>query len=101
MTMLIDINNPVFQESWFKLDKAERTRVIDSLKKLRQMTWEQLYRDTGFKWEKIVSITPPKGIDSVYSIRISQARRATAYRDADMIRFLTVEPNHDATYGKK
>ena len=99
--MLIDINNPAFQESWFKLDKSERGRVIDSLKKLKQLTWEQLYRDAGFKWEKIISITPAKGIDTVYSLRISQNRRATAYRDGDVIRFLTVEPDHDATYGKK
>ncbi len=99
--MLIDLNNPVFQDSWFKLDKVERSRVIDSLKKLRQLTWEQLYRDAGFKWEKIVSAKPPKGIDAVYSLRITQSRRATAWRDGDMIRFLTVEPDHDATYGKK
>lgn len=99
--MLIDINNPMFQESWFKLDKTERSRVIDSLKKLRHLTWEQLYRDAGFKWEKIVSVRPPKGIAAVYSLRISQSRRATAYHDGDMIRFLTIEPEHDATYGKK
>lgn len=99
--MLIDLNNPVFQDSWFRLDKVERGRVVDSLKKLRQLTWEQLYRDNGFKWEKIISIKPPKGIDAVYSLRITQSRRATAWRDGEMIRFLTIEPDHDATYGKK
>lgn len=101
MKVLLDINNPVFQKSWFELDKTDRNRVTDSLKKLCQLTWEQLYKDQGFKWEKIVSVIPPKGIDAIYSIRISQARRATAYRDKDYIRFLTVESDHDSTYGKK
>jgi hypothetical protein len=45
------------------------------------MTWNQVYRDSGLKWEKIVSFKPPPGIDAVYSLRITQARRATAYRD--------------------
>ena len=99
--MLIDLNSPVFQDGWFKLDKVERSRVMDSLKKLRQLTWEQLYRDAGFKWEKIGSAKPAKGIDAVYSLRVTQIRRATAWRDGEVIRFLTVESDHDATYGKK
>ena len=53
------------------------------------------------KWEKISSIKPPDGIDAIYSIRITQARRATAFRKGDFIRFLTIAPDHDSTYGKK
>ena len=37
----------------------------------------------------------------LYSIRITQARRATAYRDGEFMRFLTIAPDHDAAYGKK
>jgi hypothetical protein len=47
--------------------------------------------------EKITSIKPPAGIDAVYSLRISQSRRATAHRDGDFIRLLTIAPDHDAT----
>jgi len=97
----LDINNDVFQENWLSLDKAERGRVTDTLRKLRRLTWAQLYRDPGLKWEKVVSIRPPPGIDSLYSLRITLARRATAYRDGVFLRFLTVEPDHDSTYGKK
>ncbi|NLY26843.1 MAG: hypothetical protein GX049_04755 [Alcaligenaceae bacterium] len=43
---------------------------------------------------------PPQGIDAIYSLRITQARRATAYRDGDFIRLLTIAPDHDATYGR-
>ena len=97
----LDLNNPEFQSNLLELDKGERNRVLDTLKKLLKLDWEQVYRDPGLKWEKITSLKPPKGIDAIYSLRITQARRATAIREGDFIRFLTVEPDHDATYGKK
>lgn len=97
----LDLNNPVFQETLFKLQKAERHAAIDTLKKVRQLTWAQVYRDQGLKWEKIVSVKPPEGIDAVYSLRITQSRRATAWRDGDFMRMLTVAPDHDSTYGRK
>jgi hypothetical protein len=97
----LDLNNPVFQEQLLSLQKNERHAALDTLNKIRKLTWNQLYRDQGIKWEKITSIKPPAGIDAVYSLRISQSRRATAHRDGDFIRLLTIAPNHDATYGKK
>jgi hypothetical protein len=97
----LDLNNEVFQENWLNLDKQERNRVTDTLKKLRQLTWSQVYRDQGLKWEKITSIIPPKGIDVIYTLRITQSRRATAYRDGNFLRLLTIAPDHDAAYGKK
>ena len=97
----LDLNNPVFQENLLALQKAERHAAIETLNKLRQMTWNQVYRDNGLKWEKIVSFKLPPGIDAVYSLRITQARRATAYRDSEFIRLLTIASDHDSTYGKK
>ena len=97
----LDLNNEVFQENWLTLDKSERNRVTDTLRKLRQLTWDQLYRDQGLKWEKVVSVKPPKGIEAVYTLRITQSRRASAYREGNFLRFLTIAPDHDAAYGKK
>ncbi|MEI6110815.1 MAG: hypothetical protein WCP63_03955 [Cyanobium sp. ELA712] len=97
----LDLNNPVFQEQLLSLQKNERHAALDTLNKIRKLSWNQLVRDQGIKWEKITSIKPPAGIDAVYSLRISQSRRATAHRDGDFIRLLTIAPNHDATYGKK
>ena len=97
----LDLNNPVFQEQLLTLHKVERHAVLDTLNKIRQLTWNQLYRDQGIKWEKITSIKPPVGVGAVYSLRISKSRRATAHRDGDFIRLLTIAPDHDATYGKK
>ena len=97
----LDLNNPVFQRNWVALDKPEASRVLATVKKLLQLTWDQVYLDQGLKWEKITSVRPPRGIEAVYSLRITQARRATAFRDGDYLRFLTIEGDHDATYGKK
>ena len=97
----LDLNNPVFQEQLLALQKPERNAALDTLKKIRQLTWTQVYRDKGLKWEKVVSVKPPPGIDAIYSLRITQSRRCTAYRDADFMRLLTVAPDHDSTYGRK
>ncbi len=97
----LDLNNPVFQEHLFQLQKPDRHAALDTLKKVRQLTWAQLYRDNGLKWEKIVSVRPPLGIDAIYSLRITQSRRCTAFRDGEYMRFLTVAPDHDSTYGRK
>jgi hypothetical protein len=97
----LDLNNPVFQENLLTLQKSERHAALDTLNKLRRMTWNQAYRDNGLKWEKVVSAKLPAGVDAIYSLRITQSRRATAYREGDFIRLLTIAPDHDATYGKK
>lgn len=97
----LDLNNPIFQTNLLGLQKTERHAALDTLNKIRQLRWNQLYRDGGLKWEKISSIKPPPGIDAIYSLRVTQSRRATAYRDGDFIRLLTVAPDHDSTYGRK
>lgn len=97
----LDLNNPVFQEHLFGLQKPERHAAMDTLRKIRQLSWGQLYRDNGLKWEKIISVKPPPGIEAIYSLRITQYRRCTAYRDGDFMRLLTVAPDHASTYGRK
>lgn len=97
----LDLNSEVFQRNWLGLDKQERNRVADTLRKLRQMTWNQVYRDAGLKWEKVASVKPPPGMDAIYTLRITQSRRATAVRQGDFLRLLSVAPDHDAAYGRK
>lgn len=99
--VLLDINNPAFQNSWMALEKAEGHRVLDALKKIQQLTWDQVSRDQGLNWEKISSITPSHGIPAIYSIRITLSSRALVYRDGSYIRFLFVSQDHDKVYGKK
>ena len=97
----LDLNNPVFQGNLLTLQKPERHAALDTLNKIRQLTWDQVYRDNGLKWEKISSVAPPAGVDAIYSLRMTQARRATAYRDGEFMRFLTLASDHDSTYGRK
>ncbi len=99
--VLLDLNNPTFQANLLGLQKPERHAALDTLNKIRQMSWPQVYRDNGLKWEKIISVRPPQGIDVIYSLRITQSRRATAFRDGQYMRLLSVAGDHDSTYGKK
>jgi len=99
--VLLDLNNPVFQENLFALPKPERHSAVETLRKIRQLSWPELYGDRGLKWEKITSVAPPAGLDALYSLRLSQSRRATAYREGNHLRLLSIAPDHDATYGKK
>lgn len=97
----LDLNNPVFQENLLTLQKPERHAALDTLNKIRQLTWNQVYLDSGLRWEKIMHVQPPPEIETVYSFRITRSRRATAYREGNFMRLLTIAPDHDSTYGKK
>ena len=99
--VLLDLNHPTFQDSLFSLEKADRHAAIETLKKVRQLTWLQVYSDKGLKWEKITSVKPPAGVAAIYSLRISQSRRAVATRVGAYMQLLLIAPDHDATYGKK
>lgn len=99
--VLLDLNNPIFQANLFGLQKPERHAALDTLNKIRQLTWAQVYRDNGLMWEKIVSVRPSAGIDAIYSLRNKQSRRATAFRDGQYKRLLTVASDRDSTNGKK
>jgi hypothetical protein len=99
--VIIDLNNAAFQHKLLNLQKHDRHSAMETLKKLHQMTWAQVYRDNGLKWEKIVNAVPPAGASALYSLRITQSCRATAYRDGNFLRFMTIHGDHDATYGKK
>ena len=100
-SVILDLNSQTFQENLFSLQKTERHAALDTLSKIRQLTWQQVYRDKGLNWEKIFSVRAPQGIDAVYSLRITQSRRATAFREGLYMRMLTVAVDHVSTYGKK
>jgi len=57
----LDLNNPIFQEQLFSLPKQGQAGVLSSLRKLSKMTWEQVYRDAGIRWEVILSRSGPRG----------------------------------------
>jgi hypothetical protein len=97
----LDLNNPVFQGNLFALEKQERNAVLDTFNKLHKLTWNQVCRDQGLKWEKVYSVKQQEGIEAVYSLRITRSRRTETYCQQDFLRFITISQDNDSTYGKK
>jgi hypothetical protein len=97
----LDLNNPIFQSAWEELELTEQEKAFATFEKITQLTWNQVYRDKGLKWEKIHSIPAPKGIDALYSFRVSKSIRGIGFREDHFLRVLLIQPDHDATYGKK
>ena len=70
MPIRLDLNNPVFQEQWFSLEKQDRIAVLNCCSKLAALEWDAIYRDKGLRWELIQSRTGT-GKEYLYSIRIT------------------------------
>jgi hypothetical protein len=96
-TVLLDLNSPVFQRDLFALGKQEQTALLSTLKRIRAMTWRQVYVDSGLKWEALHSRQGPHG-QRLYSFRMSRSFRAVAYRDGAWLRILSLHPDHDSAY---
>ncbi len=95
--ILLDLNNPVFQQDLFNLQKAEALAILKTFRKISQLTWEQLYQDQGLKWEKISSKKGKNG-ETLYSLRITQKCRGIAVREGDYLRLLSLHSDHDSAY---
>lgn len=74
----LDLNNPVFQTYLLTLQKPERHAALDTLNKIRQFTWNQLYRDNGLKWEKSPASSPQRA--SMQSIRFESPNPSAPLR---------------------
>lgn len=95
--ILLDLNNPIFQQNLFALPKPEAFATLKILRKISQLTWEQLYKDQGLKWELIHSKKGKQG-EKLYSLRITQKCRAISIREGDYPRLLSLHSDHDSTY---
>lgn len=89
MKVRLDLNNPVFQQQWFALQKEDRAAVLNCCHKLADMEWSAVYRDQGLRWELIHSRTGTAG-ERLYSVRITQKIRAVVRRAGDFLEFLTL-----------
>jgi len=92
----LDLNSPVFQRDLFTLNKEDAHSLFTTLKKISQMDWQSLYRDTGLKWEKIYS--KKRNGENIYSFRITKKIRARALRDGNYLRILSLHTDHDSAY---
>ncbi len=93
----LDLNNPVFQRNVFNLPKEAQHQALTALKKLSQMTWNQVYRDPRVRWEAIASRIGPHG-GRLYSFRMGRGFRSIAYREGPWMRIQSLHPDHDSAY---
>jgi hypothetical protein len=93
--VLLDLNLPALQDDLFDLDANEYRQAAKTFRKIKAMTWDEVYRDHGLKWEAV------KNSAGVYTIRLSRGSRALATRDGDTMRLIAIRPDHDGAYGKK
>lgn len=91
----LDLNSPEFQDVFFRLEPDDLKQVVASLRRLRELDWNSLYRHTGFRWEAIAHLRAPNGA-KVYSLRLSQRIRTVAFRDGDFLRLISLHPDHDS-----
>ncbi|MBI5893692.1 MAG: hypothetical protein HZB79_08605 [Deltaproteobacteria bacterium] len=95
--VLLDLNNPVFQEDLFALEKEDSVRILAALYKIKKLKWADVYKDKGLRWELVQSREGPTG-QRLYTIRVSRGFRALVYREGEYIRFLSLHPDHDSAY---
>lgn len=93
----LDLNSPAFQDVFFRLPVAQLKLVVASLSRLRELDWNALYRHPGYQWEQIGHLKGPGGA-RVYSVRLSLQIRAIGYRDGDVLRLVSLHPDHDSAY---
>jgi hypothetical protein len=103
--VLLDLNYPPFLDSLFALEKNDKIQLIKQLEKISKLTWVDVQRDPGLKWEKIHPI--PLSLQrhllddkarALYSIRLTQSKRAVVLREGEYMRFLALPKDHDSTY---
>jgi hypothetical protein len=95
--ILLDMNYPDFQKQLFALEKLEQSALLNTLRKIKQLTWDELYLDKGIRWELITSYKTKKG-HNLYSFRFAQKYRGTAYRDDNYLVLLSLFVDHDGAY---
>ena len=94
--MNFDLNNATFQEELVGLEKSELLAFFKTLRKLKQLSWERVYRDKGLRWESVKSV----GVEA-YTIRVTQKCRAVVQREGDVLRFVSLHPDHDSAYKRR
>jgi hypothetical protein len=95
--VLLDLNNPVFQEDLFSLEKDDAIRILATLRKIRRIQWMEVYKDEGLRWEMVQSKIGP-GDRRLYTIRVTDGFRALVCREGRYMRFLSLHPVHDSAY---
>jgi hypothetical protein len=90
----LDMNDSEFQKQLFDLEKPDLQNVVNTLRKIRKLSWEQLQQHSGLNWEWIER----KGY---YTFRASSKIRIAALRDNNTLHLLEIFPDHDGAYERR
>lgn len=94
----LDLNSPEFLDVFLNLEQAELAQVAGSLEHIAKLDWQTVYASKGLHWETVNHLKAPDGKGDVHSVRLSQKMRALALRDGDLMRFISLHPDHDSAY---
>lgn len=100
-----DLEFPRMRDELSKLELKELGQVEESVKKIKKMTWDQIYKTSsktqkrGLNWEPIEGQRTASG-KTIASIRISGKFRARVCRDGKFMRFISLHPDHDSAYNE-
>jgi hypothetical protein len=97
--VLLDLNAASFQHDWFTMERDDAQAVLETLRKLRTLDWNQIYSDRGLRWELVESRAGFKD-QRLYSLRVTRKARAVGYRDGNVLRMVSLHPDHDSAYKK-
>jgi hypothetical protein len=95
----LDLNAASFQHDWFAMERDEAQAVLETLRKIRTLDWNQLYSDRGLRWELLESRLGSED-QRLYSLRVTRKARAVGYRDGNLLRMVSLHPDHDSAYKK-
>ncbi len=95
----LDLSNPVFQHGLLQLQKAEQLAVLGTLRKLSDMTWNQVYRDGGLKLGSDRNANGSSRSTSLQSKSWAWIQGVgLSYREEHWMRILSLHTDHDSAY---
>jgi hypothetical protein len=99
----VNANFERFRDELADLPESESTAVISTLGKVKQMTWDQVYRTstkgagkTGINYEPIEQYTADG--KRIATIRVTKKFRARVTRSGEAMVFISLHPDHDSAY---
>ncbi|OGQ17366.1 MAG: hypothetical protein A3B70_06570 [Deltaproteobacteria bacterium RIFCSPHIGHO2_02_FULL_40_11] len=98
-----DLEYPEFQNQLKHLSDQEFNDFIRCIRKIKQMTWQQIYQTSsrtqkrGLNWE-VLHGQKTASDATIASIRVTQKFRARVTRAGCYMRFISLHPDHDSAY---
>ncbi len=100
-----DLEFPRFIKELSDLETLELDQIEACIEKIKQMTWDQVYKTSsksqkrGLNWEPIDGQMTRSG-KTIASIRVSRKFRARVCRDGKFMIFISLHPDHDSAYSE-